>query len=320
MREMCCVDWPELLFPHTKEDMSFSLQLADAVRRVGNPLCVGLDPRWESLPQLIRATYADGTLQGIAKAYEAFCIKVIQIVARRVAVVKPQAAFFEACGPEGFVALQNVLRAAKSYGLLTILDSKRGDIASTATAYAEAAFTGPQFEGRTLPVWGADSLTVNPYLGEDAVQPFLDTAKKSKKGVFVLVRTSNSGSGLFQNLVSEGKPLYRHVAEAVARWNESTLNESGWGDVGAVIGATHPAELAELRSLLPHSWFLVPGFGAQGGTAEDVRPAFLKGGLGAVINSSRGITFPFSPEEPQWEKAIQNALEQTIAQLRSVAS
>lgn len=298
--------------------MSFSLQLTDAVRRVKNPLCVGLDPRWESLPVIIKTRFADGTLNGIAKAYEAFCLKVIQIVARRVPIIKPQAAFFEACGPAGFTALQNVMRAAKLAGLMTILDSKRGDIASTASAYAEASLSGVRLEGRTLPVWDADALTVNPYLGEDAVQPFLESARVSSKGVFILVRTSNPGSGLFQNLISDGKPLYRHVAEAVDRWNAPTIGETGFGNVGAVVGATHPNELSELRKFLLNSWLLVPGFGAQGGKADDVKPAFLEGGLGAIVNSSRGVTFPFRPEELQWEKQIEKALEDSIDQLRAV--
>ncbi len=298
--------------------MSFSLQLTDAVRRVKNPLCVGLDPRWDSLPVIIKTRYADGTLNGIAKAYEAFCLRVIQIVARRVPIIKPQAAFFEACGPAGFTALQNVMRAAKSAGLLTILDSKRGDIASTATAYAEASLSGVKFEGRTLHVWDADSLTVNPYLGEDAVQPFLEAARVAGRGIFILVRTSNPGSGLFQNMVSEGKPLYRHVAEAVDRWNARSIGETGFGNVGAVVGATHPNELAELRKVLINSWLLVPGFGAQGGKAEDLKPAFLEQGLGAIVNSSRGVTFPFRPDDPQWEKAIEKALEDSIDQLRAV--
>lgn len=273
----------------------FADRLAAAVRRSGTALCVGLDPRLESLPTSIRDRHAEP-----AAAYEAFCLRVLEIVAPIVGVVKPQSAFFEACGPAGFVALRNVLRRASELGLVTILDAKRGDIASTAAAYAEAAF-GP---------FAADALTVNPYLGADAVEPFVAAARRDGRGLFVLVRTSNPGAGLFQDLVCEGRPLYQHVADAVARWDD------GHGDVGAVVGATHPAELKALRERLPGVWFLVPGYGAQGGTAADVRAAFRPDGLGAIVNSSRGVTFPFRPEEPNWEAAVERAARAAAVELR----
>src|SRR5262249_2241610 len=151
------------------------------------------------------------------------------------------------------------------------------------------------------------ALTVNPYLGRDAVEPFLVAARKSNRGLFVLVRTSNAGAGLFQDLKSDGKPVYRHVADAVANWNHENLGDCGYGDVGAVVGATHPAELAQLRAAMPEVWFLVPGFGAQGGTAADVAAAFRQDGLGALINSSRGVTFPFKPDDAKWEVEIEAA-------------
>jgi orotidine-5'-phosphate decarboxylase len=273
--------------------MHFADRLAAAVRAKGTALCVGLDPRWDSLPKTIRDRH-DDTPAGVAAAYEAFGLRVLEIVAPLVGVVKPQSAFFEACGPAGLAALERVLRRARELGLVTILDAKRGDIASTAAAYADAAFRA----------FDADALTVNPYLGRDAVEPFLTAARRDGRGLFVLVRTSNPGSGLFQNLVCDGKPLYQHVAAAVAAWNGEGLGACGLGDVGAVVGATHPAELRLLRERLPDVWFLVPGYGAQGGTAADVRAAFRADGLGAVVNSSRGVTFPFKPDEPRWEAAV----------------
>jgi orotidine-5'-phosphate decarboxylase len=285
--------------------MHFADRLADAVRAKGTALCVGLDPRWESLPQTIRARHDDSP-EGVAAAYEAFGLRVLEVVAPLVGVVKPQSAFFEACGPAGLAALQRVLRRARELGLVTILDAKRGDIASTAAAYADAAFRA----------FDADALTVNPYLGRDAVEPFLTAARRDGRGLFVLVRTSNPGSGLFQNLVCDGKPLYQHVAAAVAAWNGEGLGASGLGDVGAVVGATHPAELRLLREQLPDVWLLVPGYGAQGGTAADVRAAFRADGLGAVVNSSRGVTFPFKPEEPRWEAAVAAAARRAAAELR----
>jgi orotidine-5'-phosphate decarboxylase len=297
----------------------FADRLADAVRAKGTAACVGLDPRWESLPLEIRRRHGDHSLAAVAAAYEEFCRRVLDVIAPLVAVVKPQSAFFEACGPEGVAVLQRLLRRARGLGLITILDAKRNDIASTAAAYADAAFGGVRVGGRTFAVWEADALTVNPYLGRDAVEPFLQSARRASAGVFVLVRTSNPGAGQFQDLVvtagGEGKPLYQHVGAAVASWSRENLGACGLGDVGAVVGATYPAELAGLRRLLPEVIFLVPGFGAQGGGAAEVAPAFRPDGLGAVINSSRGVLFPFSPEVADWEAKVEAAARATAASL-----
>jgi orotidine-5'-phosphate decarboxylase len=276
----------------------FADRLAEAVRRKG-PLCVGIDPRWESLPASLRTEPA--------AAFEAFGKRILELVEPFAGVVKPQSAFFEQYGPAGLAAQGAILRHAKAMGFVTILDAKRGDIASTATAYADAAFG---------PVWDADSLTINPYLGLDAVEPFLSAAKSAGRGVFVLVRTSNPGAGLFQNLVCDGKPVYRHVADAVVEWNDGTVGECGLGDVGAVVGATHPRELAELRGVMPKVWFLVPGYGAQGGAAADVKAAYRPDGLGVVVNSSRGVTFPFHPDDPDWEAKVVAAAKKAQAELR----
>jgi orotidine-5'-phosphate decarboxylase len=282
----------------------FSDRLAIAVRSKGNPLCVGIDPRWDSLPNSIRKKHPNQP----ARAFEEFGLRVLELVAPLVPVAKPQSAFFEACGPDGFAAQKRVLDRARELGLITILDAKRGDIASTASAYADAAFN----------VWNADALTINPYLGRDAVEPFITEARKSQRGLFVLVRTSNPGSGLFQDLRCDGRPLYQHVAAAVGEWNRENLGACGLGDVGAVVGATHPDELGLLRNLLPDVWLLVPGFGAQGGTAKDVAAAFRPDGLGAIVNSSRGITFPIHPDDPQWETGIVAAARRAIDELRAV--
>jgi len=281
----------------------FADRLAAAVRAKGNALCVGLDPRWESLPVEVRERHGD-----VAGAFEEFCARVLEIVAPLVPAVKPQAAFFEQCGPDGFAAMRRLLRKARSLGLITILDGKRNDIASTAQAYAEAAFR----------VWEADACTVSPYLGRDAIEPFLATARKCDAGLFVLVRTSNAGAGLFQDLrVEDGRPLYQHVGAAVAAWARENVGACGYGDVGAVVGATYPAEMKLLRDQMPEVVFLVPGFGAQGGTADDVRPAFGADGLGAVVNSSRGVLFPYAPEARDWEARVEAAARKTIAALAS---
>jgi orotidine-5'-phosphate decarboxylase len=291
----------------------FADRLTDAVRRRGNSVCVGLDPRWESLPKSLRVTSDDGTLEGIARAYESFCKQVIEIVAPLVPVVKPQSAFFEACGPAGMQALQYVMKYARENGLVTILDGKRNDIASTAVAYADAAFSGSRFDGKTHPVWDADALTINPYLGEDAIEPFVTSARESGRGVFVLVRTSNPGAGTFQDLVCDGRPLYQHVAAEVGRWANQRLGACGLGDVGTVVAATHAAELAAVREALPNVWFLVPGYGSQGATAADIANGFRPDGLGAVINSSRGVLFPYHVDDPNWAAAVETATRATIS-------
>ncbi len=275
---------------------TFSDRLTEAVARYG-PLCVGLDPRVDMLP----AQYAD---ESPVDAVESFCLKVLQLVRPYCGIIKPQAAFFELLGGPGFEAMDTVLKMAREMGFVTILDGKRGDIASTANAYAEAAF------GRT---WNADSVTLNPYLGFDAVEPFLKLARRTApaRGVFVLVRTSNPGGGLFQNLeLDDGKPLYRHVMEAVETWNR------GYEDVGAVVGATNPTELKTLRDAFPEVWFLVPGYGAQGGTAADVKAAYREDGSGAIVNSSRGVVFPFHREDADWELQVIGAATKAQAELR----
>ncbi|HET6572636.1 MAG TPA: orotidine-5'-phosphate decarboxylase [Fimbriiglobus sp.] len=285
---------------------AFPDRLADAVRRKG-PLCVGLDPRWEMLPREVRDQLHDVPAdEKDAVAFWEFARKVLGLIRPFAGVVKPQAAFFEQAGPKGMGVLQLLLREARLQGFVTILDAKRGDIASTAEAYAAAAFH----------TFDADALTVNPYLGEDTVEPFVSAARKADRGLFVLVRTSNKGAGLFQDLICDGKPVYRHVADAVARWNAPTLGECGLGAVGAVVGATHPKELAELRAALTDVWLLVPGYGAQGGSATDVKAAYRSDGLGAVVNSSRGVTFPFHPDDPDWESKVVEAAKKASEELR----
>jgi orotidine-5'-phosphate decarboxylase len=293
----------------------FADRLFTAVRVKGNPLCVGLDPRWEALPLEIRQRHGGSTLAAVARAFEEFSCRVIDVVSPLVPVIKPQMAFFEMCGPTGLAALQRVLRKSRESGLLTILDGKRNDIASTAEAYADAALAGVSMEGKTRPVWDADALTVNPYLGREAVEPFLESARRSGRGVFVLVRTSNPGARQFQDLDCGGRPLYRHVGEAVLAWTRENLGSCGFGDVGAVVGATYLAEMAELRQELSEVPFLVPGFGAQGGSAADTAGAFRADGRGAIVNSSRGIIFAYQPTTKNWEIAVEKTTRETIAAL-----
>ncbi len=282
----------------------FADRLTEAIRKKQTPLCVGLDPRWESLPEGIRRRHGDSRAnQG--RAYEEFGLRVLEIVAPLVGVVKPQSAFFEACGPRGLTALQQILRKAKQLGLVTILDAKRNDIASTAEAYAEAAFR----------VFDADAVTINAYLGRDSIEPFLKIGRSLGRGLFVLVRTSNPGAGQFQDLPADGAALHVRVAQAVAKWSRENLGACGYGDVGAVVGATSPEELNHLRGVLKSVILLVPGYGAQGGSAADTAGAFDSHGLGAVINSSRAILFPANATSSAWEEAIEAAARRAIQEI-----
>ncbi len=297
----------------------FADRLAAAIQRCGNPVLVGLDPRLESLPSGLRDGLAARDHQAAAEAYTVFCRGVIDVVAPLVAVVKPQAAFFEQLGPAGMQSLYDVIQYARQKGLLVIVDGKRNDIGSTATAYAQA-YLGDASQS----AWGGDALTVSPYLGDDSLAPFMETATERGAGIFVLVKTSNPGGGLFQDLVCDQKPLYEHVAAFVQQWAERTAGASRYGAVGAVVGATYPEQLAALRGAMPNTWFLVPGFGAQGAGARDVKDAFADQGLGAIVNSSRGIIFAHRrPEyreslgDARWQEAVEAATCDMIQQLRT---
>lgn len=299
--------------------MAFGARLADAVRGKGTPVLVGLDPRLKQLPNPLTAELDDKNPQAVADAYQRFCCDVVDVVAPLVAAVKPQAAFFEQLGPHGMAALAYVISYARERGLLVILDGKRNDIGSTAEAYA-SAYLGADS------AWQADALTVSPYLGGDSLDPFADRCREQDAGIFVLVKTSNPGGGHFQDVVdASGRRMYQRVAEHVESLAEASQDESGFGAVGAVVGATYPEQLAELRAAMPHAWLLVPGFGAQGGSAESVAGAF-QDGMGAIINSSRAIIFAHANEKyahyeaDDWQRAVEDATNDMIGQLRAVAT
>lgn len=281
-------------------------------------MCVGLDPRWEQLPPALRSE--GDSRPARAMAFMRFCYQIIDVVAGKVPLVKPQAAFFEQLGPAGCRALADVDRYARSRGLLVLLDAKRGDIGSTATAYADGLL------GPDTPLC-SDALTVNPYLGDDSLQPFVSAAVERGCGVFVLVKTSNPGGGQFQDLLSDGLPLYRHVARYVERLAAASAGRHGYGAVGAVVGATYPQQLAELRAELPHSWLLIPGYGSQGGAAADVLPGFDRRGLGAVVNNSRSLIFAYERAlyrdrfaAADWADAVAAATDQMIADLAAAGA
>lgn len=291
----------------------FGDRLADAVRAKNSAVCVGLDPRWGSLPDSIRSGIDANDRDAVAGATECYCRHVIDAVAEFAPVVKPQAAFFEQLGPNGMVALGSVIQYARQAGLLVLLDGKRGDIGTTAEAYADA------YLGESS-AWQCDALTVNPYLGDDTLKPFVDTCISRAAGIFVLVKTSNPGSGFLQDKVVDGLAVYEQIAALVQQLAKQTTGNSGYGSIGAVVGATYPEQLAKLRSQMPNAWILIPGFGAQGGTASDVSHGFDRNGLGAIVNSSRGIIFAYqSPRYANlnWQDAIAAATRDMAGELRS---
>lgn len=296
-------------------------RLLTAMRRKGNPVVVGLDPRFGQLPPDIvehaRQAHADGP-QVVANACEEFCLRILDVVAPLVPAVKPQAAFFEEWGPAGMAALGRVMRRARELGLIVICDAKRGDIGTTAEAYARGFLAGA--DPHSAP-WGADALTVNPYLGVDTLEPFIKVAVEREAGLYVLVRTSNPGASSFQNHGPAKLPLYRQVAAEVERLSCRTCGSDPYGVVGGVVGATYPQELSELRQVMPHVHLLIPGYGSQGGSALDVAAAFGPEGTGAVVNNSRGIIFAYEKPEARaqhgsrWEDAVRDATLAMIADL-----
>ena len=285
------------------------------------PALIGLDPRWELLPTELRGDDSRPSTSKMAEAFQAFCTEVIDIVAPLVPAVKPQVAFFEQLGPAGMVAVDAVMQHARRQGLIVIADAKRGDIGSTAEAYADAWLDGDSGKA----AFAADALTVNPYLGDDTLQPFIDMAAQRNAGIYVLVRTSNPGAKTFQDKTSDGTTLYETVADSVQQFNADAAGTDRLGFVGAVVGATWPAELKALRSRMPNTPFLVPGYGSQGGTADDVAPAFHGPPAAALVNSSRAINFAWHrPEwkdkypDAKWRDAVHAATQKMVADLPAV--
>jgi orotidine-5'-phosphate decarboxylase len=276
----------------------FSDRLAEAVERKRSQLVVGLDPRPELLPVELRGDAHLGRAQA-AEACARFCRGLIDAVAPYVVAVKPQVAFFETLGADGVRALEDACAYARAAGLLVIADAKRGDIGSTARAYA-AAYLERAGNRAAL----ADALTVNPFLGRDSLEPFLLACRREGAGLFCLVKTSNAGGADVQDLVlSDGRPLWQEIARLVHECGEDLVGERGLSSVGAVVGATHPRAVGEARRLLPRSVLLLPGVGAQGATPADVARAFTSGPASALVTVSRSVIYAFRATEGDWRAA-----------------
>ena len=280
---------------------SFAAVLERQISSGFAPAVIGLDPRLDALPAEI--------LPGAPPAERilAFYQEALPLLARDVPVVKPNIAFFEQFGWQGFQAYQRTCQLAQDAGMLVLGDIKRGDIGSTARAYAAGHLQ-----------W-SDAVTLHPYLGYDSLEPFLGACREAGKGAFVLVRTSNPSASEFQELPVGDQDLSAAVARAVHRWGEDSGDPAGYSNVGAVVGATAASEIARLRELMPRAWFLLPGVGAQGATVEDVAPAFDHQGRGALVSQSRGVMQCFDPADSGWRDAVAEAARAFAVEVRSVA-
>jgi orotidine-5'-phosphate decarboxylase len=281
------------------------------IKRVKNtsPICVGLDPRLDQIPKSI---VNDAPTPGAAVL--TFNKGIIDAIYDLVPIVKPQSAFYEMLGLDGLAALSQTIEYAKEKGLLVLTDAKRNDIGSTAEAYANSYFTEGDFE--------CDAITVNGYLGYDGIKPFTKLCEANDKGIFILVKTSNPSSGDLQDRSVDDANVKVHelMAQYVDSWGQDLIGESGYSSVGAVVGATYPQEAKKLRELMPNSIFLVPGYGAQGGGAADVKPCFNPDGLGAIINSSRGITYAYQKSKHHDESTYAEAAREAVEAMKSALS
>ena len=263
-------------------------RLIERIIELQNPTCVGLDTSFDYLPDDMRAGAKD--FSDVAERIFYFNKKLVDTLCDIVPSVKVQIAYYEMYGAEGLKAYRETLSYAAEKGLVVIADAKRNGIGSTAACYSRAFLGETSVEGARFSAFPSDYVTVNGYLGTDGIVPFVEDCKERDKGIFVLVKTSNPSSGELQNLLLEnGTPVYEYMGGLVEKWGESTVGKYGYSAVGAVVGATHPEEAARLRKKLPHTFFLIPGYGAQGGSAEMLRCCFGKDGLGGVVNNSRGI-------------------------------
>lgn len=291
-------------------------RLIEAIAQKQNPTVAGLDPKLSYIPAYLKndAFQKYGkNLDGAAAAILAYNKGLIDALCDVVPAVKPQCAYYEMYGWQGMKTLQETIAYAREKGMFVITDGKRNDIGTTMEAYAAAHLGTTEVEGEIVEAFGGDALTVNGYLGSDGITPVLDICKQQDKGMFVLVKTSNQSSGEIQNQeLAGGETIYYSMGMMCERWGEQLGGKYGYSGVGAVVGATYPAQLEELRECLPKTFFLVPGYGAQGGGANDVLPAFDKNGLGAVVNSSRGILCAWQKEGCPPEDYAQAARREAV--------
>lgn len=264
-------------------------KLIQKIQEKNSPIVMGIDPRYEMIPEYIKSQFSKD-LEGFAKMAVVFAKGLIDEVYDIIPAIKPQLAYFEMMGPEGLKAFNEIVEYAKSKDLIVIADAKRGDIGTTSQGYSNTFLGKTKLDDVEKKIYDADFVTVNPYMGTDCVKPFIDDSEKYNKGVFVLVKTSNKSSGELQDLKLEnGKKVYEQVATLVEEWGKNLIGEYGYSSISAVVGATYPEQLKEIRKLAPHTFFLIPGYGAQGGKAEDIALGFDENGLGGIVNASRSL-------------------------------
>lgn len=301
-------------------------RLIQKIQETKAPICVGLDPMLNYIPEhILEAAYGTcgETLEGAAEAIWQYNKEIIDHTWDLIPSVKPQIAMYEQFGIEGLKAYKKTVDYCQEKGLIVIGDVKRGDIGSTSAAYATGHIGRVKVGNNVCSGFDTEFITVNPYLGTDGIKPFVDACNEFDKGLFVLVKTSNPSSGEFQDRLIDGRPLYELVAEKVVEWGSASM-DGAYSNVGAVVGATYPEMSKVLRKLMPHTYFLVPGYGAQGGTAEDLRYCFNEDGLGAVVNSSRGIIAAYKQEKyrefgpERFGEASRQAVKDMVADINRV--
>ena len=281
-------------------------RLIEKIIDMQNPTCVGLDTLFDYLPDEMKAGVKD--FNGVAERVFEFNKKIIDTVKDIVPSVKVQIAYYEMYGVAGMKAYEETLKYAAEKDLVVIADAKRNDIGSTASCYAKTFLGETAVNDNKFQAFPSDFVTVNGYLGTDGIAPFVDECEKADKGIFVLVKTSNPSGAEIQNLVLEnGMPVYEHMGNLVEKWGESTVGKYGYSAVGAVVGATHPTEAGRLRETMPHTFFLIPGYGAQGGNAQMLKSCFGENGLGGVVNNSRGILCAYKKNGGTYYEAAKNA-------------
>ncbi len=272
-------------------------RLINKIKETDNPTVIGIDPKYDMLPECIKNKYGK-TLEDISKAILEFNKELIDSTYDIIPAVKVNIAFYEMYGIEGMKVFEETCKYAKEKGMIVIADIKRGDIGSTAQSYSNAFLGKTKIGEKEESIFDVDFVTVNPYMGTDCVKPFIDDCKKYDKGIFVLVKTSNPSSGELQDKKIEGgEKIYIEVAKLVEQWGEDLIGESGYSSVSAVVGATYPNQLKEIREIAPHTYFLIPGYGAQGGKAEDIALGFDKNGLGGIVNASRSLMYAYKSEK-----------------------
>ena len=299
-------------------------KLIENIKKTGAPIVVGLDPKLDFVPKQVQEkAYGEfgETLEGAAEAIWQFNKEIVDHTYDLIPAVKPQIAMYEQFGIPGLEAFKKTVDYCKEKGLVVIGDIKRGDIGSTSAAYAVGHIGKVQVGSKTYTPFDEDFVTVNPYLGSDGVNPFIDICKEEKKGLFILVKTSNPSSGEFQDQLVDGKPLYELVGEKVAQWGETCMGDE-YSYIGAVVGATYPEMGKVLRKVMPKSYILVPGYGAQGGQGKDLVHFFNEDGLGAIVNSSRGIIAAYKQDQyakfgaDHYGEASRAAVEAMVADIQ----